>query len=189
MSNRIPFSRIPSWIRAALGVQSHTLPRELSEGPVIPIVDVVQGGWGDAPFRLYAGVQLENSAGTEHDIVPALPDIQYVVLELAAWRNGGSPLWPIPHPVKVAENSGIVDLKVDDDIGGSSQTVGYAYLPVGFTSASGDNRGRTLGQMYGLPKLFPPNMGVKLGVPATAAGETVRWHIIIGSFRAGTKPL
>ena len=53
LGNGNPFGRTVSWLKDALDLKGSALPNELATGRVLPVVDVLQGGFTDADVRQF----------------------------------------------------------------------------------------------------------------------------------------
>lgn len=166
--------KTPQWLQGALGLQDATVPRTLYLDNILPVAEVVQGGWPGAASRIGSGVVDGAVTVTFEQGDPAF---QFLILAAAAVKSAGlandtySSLWAI--------NLGVTDgiRLATPNLSGAAGT-----FPNGFKSSAD--------LLPGGPVLLPPGMGFLAQMElAFTAGDEVTWSVLYAKLPAGAKAL
>lgn len=154
------------WIRGALGLQSDYVPQRIVRDPVIPVLDVLGGGWGAATWE-QERVDL-TSADFSTDVELASLGTQFLIVACGITVSGGA--LPVTVKLQLLRDSVSVDVDVfavSVQPGGEAST--QDTLPSG-------------------PAVIPWGWGFRVASPAAPeALQTVNVDIIYARLPAGIR--
>lgn len=167
MSNLI--SLTPEWLRRALGLTEPNLPIKLGTDDIMPVLDVLQGGWGRATWSHEQVTQPASTAQTSYDLV--------------AVSTAANPLTRI-----------ILAMDIFHSGGGAPLTIEFLYRePVENLSTRRFAVASIVGSRVPVPLdtdfiRVPPGLSFQVRVPATGIGESVAVSAIVGTLAGGVRP-
>jgi hypothetical protein len=168
------FTRLPVWLREALGLQRDQVPNALDVERVLSVLDVGHGGWHEISVVPYEQTQPQNTAATPYLFFPAetAPPVRGVVVLHA----------------DVTHTGGAGAVNVQFTIFRPGDVVTPVETPISVNPAVG--AALDWNTLYsGQPLLVPPDFIGGWIAPVTGAGETVRLRAQLLRFRRGFKPL
>lgn len=162
------FSRVPSWLRNALGTTDPNLPDQIETAAVLPVLDIAQGGWGGMRWRLLVGTGLAASSGAntvrEIEGDENLTRLMY----LHVTHVGGS----------AAE---AIQIQLRDRVMNDPLALAAPSVPAGTTLSHQQIMGSSD------PFVIPPGFHLAIRYPATALGESWALRMLEGETKAGFK--
>lgn len=164
--------RRPDWMQQALELQNPDVPALIApRGPVSPVLDAYQGGWGVGDgLSIYETVRLQIPAGTaqgDHTWVEGVPETGMLVLQCSSLRGGAGAT-----SISVRARNTTLNLS-------------HAFCIVDGT----ENRGWEF-MAAGAPWwIVPPGFDLEINHSGTGAGDTLDLRALLLRFRAGFKPI
>lgn len=171
MSKGTLFTRLPAWLREALGAVEPDVPNQLG-GIIDPVVDIGQGGWGTADWLL-SQVSAANNTNIV-DVFASDRDLQTVILGVDVDNSGSA----VPSTVTVSALS----------LTGQECRLWRRTVAAGLVTPYNTEDSGSVTRM-GMPRIVVPSaFGVRVTVACIGAGSSCTATLLLARMRAGYKP-
>lgn len=147
-----PFSRLPYWLREALGLKDQDVPAALAVNSVCPVVETFQRGYVYSQHFGGNFSQPQNTAGQQQIIKNFADNYNLVLMGMAVSANGGVADVRVELRVITPDQASVITVDAVDAPNGQS-------TPMPFSVRR--------------PIWVPASMFCAFITPATGAGETI----------------